>query len=349
MAKKIAIFNHKGGVSKTTTTFNLGWMLAKLGKKVLLVDADSQCNLTLYSIGYNQYEEILEDNFKDNIKDALEPAFKAKPKLIEAVNCLKVKRNDNLFLMPGHLDLTEYEVSLGVSFQLSNALGTLKNLPGSFNYLIEKTAEKYNIDYVLIDMNPSLSSINQDLFIISDYFLVPTSPDLFSYMAIKSLSRILPQWEAWAKTARPIFQDSEYPLPNKSPKFLGYTINDFNLSSGQPSSSFIRIMNRISDCVVNELIPKLKTENLILEDNKYVLAAAMNNRLRSQRAIDKYCLGEISNFNKLIAVSNRISVPIYELDPDRCNLGESQVRTLNWFKLLFKTLSEKIIILSEND
>ena len=48
--KKIAIFNHKGGVAKTTTTFNLGSAIARQGKKVLLVDTDSQCNLTLYSM-----------------------------------------------------------------------------------------------------------------------------------------------------------------------------------------------------------------------------------------------------------------------------------------------------------
>ena len=51
MATKIVLFNHKGGVSKTTTTYNLGWMLATLGKKVLLVDADPQCNLSSLILG----------------------------------------------------------------------------------------------------------------------------------------------------------------------------------------------------------------------------------------------------------------------------------------------------------
>ncbi|WP_228037155.1 ParA family protein [Cuspidothrix issatschenkoi] len=40
MVQKIALFNHKGGVSKTTTTFNLGWMLASKGKRVILVDTE---------------------------------------------------------------------------------------------------------------------------------------------------------------------------------------------------------------------------------------------------------------------------------------------------------------------
>jgi cellulose biosynthesis protein BcsQ len=44
MMNKIALFNHKGGVSKTTTTFNLGWILAEHGNRVVLVDADPQCN-----------------------------------------------------------------------------------------------------------------------------------------------------------------------------------------------------------------------------------------------------------------------------------------------------------------
>ena len=45
-AKSICLFNHKGGVSKTTSTFNIGWALASMGKKVLMVDLDSQCNLS---------------------------------------------------------------------------------------------------------------------------------------------------------------------------------------------------------------------------------------------------------------------------------------------------------------
>jgi cellulose biosynthesis protein BcsQ len=57
-ARKVALFNHKGGVSKTTTVFNLGWMLAELGHTVVMVDADPQCNLTGMVLGYRGADEL---------------------------------------------------------------------------------------------------------------------------------------------------------------------------------------------------------------------------------------------------------------------------------------------------
>lgn len=59
MAKFICLFNHKGGVSKTTTTYNLGWALSKLGNRVLMVDLDPQCNLT----GLVLSSQALNDDF----------------------------------------------------------------------------------------------------------------------------------------------------------------------------------------------------------------------------------------------------------------------------------------------
>jgi chromosome partitioning protein len=52
MHKIISLFNHKGGVSKTTTTFHLGWMLAEKGFKVVMIDSDPQCNVTGLVLDY---------------------------------------------------------------------------------------------------------------------------------------------------------------------------------------------------------------------------------------------------------------------------------------------------------
>jgi cellulose biosynthesis protein BcsQ len=63
--KKIALFNHKGGVGKTTLTVNIADALASAGKRVLLVDADPQCNLTSFYLEEAALEEMLTDSDDD--------------------------------------------------------------------------------------------------------------------------------------------------------------------------------------------------------------------------------------------------------------------------------------------
>jgi len=105
MASVICLFNHKGGVSKTTTAFNLGWMLGRKGKRVLLVDCDPQCNLTGMVLGYEHVEDAESalsggGKIAKNIRDGLAPAFESRPAAIEAAQCIQVPGNENLFLWP---------------------------------------------------------------------------------------------------------------------------------------------------------------------------------------------------------------------------------------------------------
>ncbi len=119
MHKRIAMFNHKGGVSKTTTAFHLGWMLASRGHRVVLVDADPQCNLSGLILGFKgetEFEKFYEaDGGTRNIRSGLAPAFESQPRAIEPVECVHVPGCDRLFLLPGHIRLSEYEVTLGIA------------------------------------------------------------------------------------------------------------------------------------------------------------------------------------------------------------------------------------------
>ena len=336
--KIITLFNHKGGVCKTTTTYHLGWKLSQKGKKVLLVDADSQCNLTLSVIGEDNYEQFFTDNPLNNIKSCLSYAFESKPELIPAADCVKVKDNNSLFLLPGNFDITEFEVQLSVSFQLTGSFSIMKNLPGSFYYLLQKTAEKLNIDYILVDLNPSLSAINQDFIVSTDYFILPASPDYFSQMAIKSMARILPNWEKWAKQARLIFNDSTYPLPNKTPKFIGYTINDYTIRNGEPAKAFQEIIDKINTTIVNELVPSLQRENMLLPDIQYN---------------GNYCLAKISNFQTLQAKYQKYGIPVFALTDAQLESSgtvlEQQKEKRDSFDAIFSDFADKVLTMTSNE
>lgn len=345
MVQKIALFNHKGGVSKTTTTFNLGWMLATKGKKVIIVDADPQCNLTGMVLGFSTKEE-LEGLYekKQNIKSGLAPAFESRPKLIEAVDCLPVEGCEGLFLLPGHVGFAEYEVTLGIAQELSGSIQALQNLPGSISYLLQKTADKFKADYILIDMSPSLSSINQNLLMTSDFFIIPTSPDFFSVMAIDSLATILPKWYAWAQKASGmrILQDADYPFPKVRPLLLGTIVQNYRIRNGNAAASFQNWIDAIKEAVSARLMPSLLNNSMLLDQRMY----------ESQEIGSDLCLAKISDFNSLIAKSQKNQTPVFALTSKQIkqfgNVLKITQKTQEKFKTTFDKLADKIIFLTSN-
>lgn len=332
--KVISFFNHKGGVSKTTTVYHVGWMLNQMGKRVLMVDTDSQCNLTLTCIGESQYEDFVNNQPTNNIKYCLDTAFYSKPQLIEAPDCVKVKNRDGLYLLPGSFEITEFEVQLGISFQLSNSFSTMNALPGSFYYLFKKCAEKFNVDYVLVDLNPSLSAINQDLISSSDFFILPTSPDYFSQMAVKSMSRVLPNWEKWAEQARKVYSNSTYPLPPVKPKFLGYTVNVFNIRNSNPTTAFAHIIEKLDETINKVLFPALQSVGMTIEKG----------------ARTSLCMAQVSTFNNLQAKYQEYGIPVYALTEDQLGyvgevLAEAK-RKQGYFSDIYTNFAQQIIDLA---
>lgn len=332
-AKIVVLFNHKGGVSKTTSTYNLGWMLTQFGKKVLFVDGDPQCNLT---------ELFLDDNFDDyyvnettrteNIKDALAVAFHGKPNPIEALNCFCPNTNPNAFLIPGHMDLAEYESSLSLALNSNNAIVTLQNLPGSFYELIRLCCEKYQIDYVLVDMNPGLSAINQTFLMISDAFIVPTNPDPFSIMALKTLKSVLPRWKRQAQIARELFRDAAYPLPETEIKFIGEIIQRFNLRNQKAARPYIGKIQEIKTYIETEFIPTLSSVDMVYDLSE----------LKQKGLVQDYCLAEISEFGALLQKATANCVPVFALTSEQIGERGPILEQMEQSRDRFKSLIEHI-------
>ncbi|MDX0605552.1 AAA family ATPase [Sinorhizobium medicae] len=302
MAKRLVVFNHKGGVSKTTTAYNVGWSLAE-HSKVLFVDADAQCNLSGLLLNDDFEAYYLDDATKEqNLKDGVSPAFDGKPVPLQAVDCFSPARNRNVFLLAGHANLSAYDAALTFAQTSNNAITTLQNLPGAFSELIRLTEERYEIDYTIIDLNPSLSAINQNLFLISDGFLIPTNPDPFSIMALQTLKVTLPRWVSWKRSAINLFEDSAYPLRPGTPKFIGTVIQRFNIRKGRAAAPYRNNIDEINEVVGGEVFSALQAAGMALPLQNY---AGLER--------EHFCLAEIPDFQGLLPKAYEAGVPVFAL------------------------------------
>lgn len=154
----IAVCNQKGGVGKTTTTYNLATLLAMRGKRTLMIDYDSQASLTIYAglepldFQDNNISVAMENN---SIKKCIFPLGKI----------------ENLFIVPSIIDLASTEKGLSNAKMLDKTL-----LPVVKSY-----------DYILIDCSPSMSSLNINALACSDYALIVTETSYLSYRGLNDL------------------------------------------------------------------------------------------------------------------------------------------------------------------
>ena len=167
MCKVIAICNQKGGVSKTTTTANLGVGLVRAGKKVLVIDADPQGNLS-QSLGIENPDEL--EIALPNIMEQIMTG--------EDVDVKKgiVHHKEGLDLMPCNIDLSAVDVSLVHVLSREFIMKTY----------VDSMREFY--DYILIECMPSLGVITINSLTASDSVLIPVQA---AYLPVKGLEQLI--------------------------------------------------------------------------------------------------------------------------------------------------------------
>lgn len=208
--KVIAIANQKGGVGKTTTTFNLGVALKNQGKRVLVVDADPQGDLTTY-MGYNESElkttlaQLMESVIYDSQLDTKQAIL---------------NNAEGIDLIPSDLDLSATEAMLVNAMSREVTLRTILN------------NVKKDYDYVLIDCMPSLGMLTINALSCSDKVVIPVQDH---FLAAKGMGHLVKTVSRVKRTINPNLEVGGIllTLVNKRTNLSKETIQDLKETYGR--------------------------------------------------------------------------------------------------------------------
>ena len=315
---RITLFNHKGGVGKTTLTANIAFALAEMGKSVLLVDSDPQCNLTSYLLADDVVDDLLDDSGENDgqtVWSAVRPVVHntGPGRLVEplAVGDLK--------LLPGDIKLSEFEEFLYDSWtdSLKRRLGALRAVT-SISTLVDQIHRQSPLDYVFYDTGPNIGPLNRVLLLDSDFFIVPVACDLYSMRALATLGQAMSRWIFDAETIAAIAPDNATLLAAK-PALLGYIPQRFRVY-GQ-------------EMVMEASLYLREIKGRIQEDVAAVLRK-QEEYLAPPRSVDPM-LGPVKDLASLVQTAQREGVPIWE-----CSRAATQGKSI---RTTFRKMAKRIV------
>lgn len=297
-ARRVSVFNHKGGVGKTTLTVNLAFAVAKQGHRVLLIDSDPQCNLTSYLVAEDVVNDLLDKSDGPEgatIWSAVRPVVDGTG---EAKDVPLIELPGGISLLPGDIRLAEFESELAVlwgeCFQRRP-----RGLRGttSLSSLADRLGLRAKADVILFDTGPNIGPLNRVILLDCDYFAVPVACDYFSLRAVKTLGHTLARWIMDWDTIADLAPDDLFLLPGL-PKPIGYIPQRFKTRDGQPAMAYA------------SMLPKL--ERAFQEDLLAVLANI--NAELTKAAVAPLQLGQIKEFGSLAAGAQIDGTSIWQTD-----------------------------------
>jgi chromosome partitioning protein len=302
----IVFFNNKGGVGKTTLTYHLAHMLARLGYRVLAADFDPQANLTSAFLDEEQLEDIWEPAYGQNtVLSAVAPILQGTGD-INIVPPIAIA--DRLWLLPGHLGLSRFEDMLSDAWPNSRngQIAALRQTT-AFHRLIRGVADEVHADATLVDVGPNLGALNRSAILAADLIIVPLAADLFSLQGLRNLGPTVREWRRiWGSILTEVQNagGADFALPPGTMQPAGYVVLQHAVRLDRPVRAFQTWLARIpgvySECVVGD------------------------GQVAQSTDTDPNCLATLRNYRSLMPYAQEARKPMFDLKPADGAIGGHQ-------------------------
>jgi len=359
LTRIVSVFNNKGGVGKSTICWNLGDSLGRRGNKVLLVDFDPQCNLSIAMLGEQTFVATLPTQnvpYGTTIRAFLQ-RFLQNTGGEEVFLHTGPYTHRDVRLVAGDFWLNIYADSLNVGADLLSGTGLSRYVAIRKIVARAEEAAGENFDYVLIDLPPSFGALVRAAFYSSDYYIVPCTSDNFSVYCLGLIGQMVPSfvsdWQSGLqrfRTSNPHF--AEFDELGK-PVFAGWVFNGFDtarrrrsreeLEAGDPLGQREMVQadetmhGRLCQAIDQDLVAALRSGV-----TGFSPVADIQNR--------SYRIGDIEDANVLVQNSLWLSVPLGQLRnhqqvvslQDRRQWAHNQIEQIDLLAAKFQEMAEHV-------
>lgn len=292
----VGFFNNKGGVGKTTLLCNVAASLAMAGKKILVLDADPQCNASAYLLPENRLAEILLENQHSSVDSFFDSVRRGQG---YAASIPSIVNSDRFRV---DLIVGDPKLSLREDLLATDWAAMRNGEPRGFQttYAIKELLSRLSeYDFVFVDMGPSLGALNRSVLLGVDYFVMPLSVDIFSLMAVSNILSSLNNWKDALNQAierHYISERCNFKIAGQNVlwnlKFAGYVMQQYTAKSKLGIRQAVGAFDRIIEEQKSELVALAAF---------FGTTDAVNN------------LGEIPTLSSVVPLSQQAHAPIFDL------------------------------------
>ncbi|MBK5940218.1 ParA family protein [Halochromatium roseum] len=324
--KSLVFFNNKGGVGKTTLTFNIAHVLAGRGVRVVVLDFDPQCNISAIFLDEVRLFEIWEQgNTNATVTGCLEPVRRGKgdvlPPDLERVA-------DGLWLLPGHLALSRFEQTLAEEFAKTLSVDNERALDvtTSLDLLSNLAAEQVGADIMIMDLGPSLGALNRAALLACDHLVLPVAPDLFSLQGLRNVGPTLREWRRdWGTVReRGLAGKPQETLPPHDFLPLGYLVQQHLARADRPVAGYARWAQAIPAEYCRSVLAEVPDETTLSFEQ------------------DAHCLALIPHYASLIPIAQQARKPIFNLK-QADGIGGGQIQAVARCRDTFNQIGETLL------